>query len=182
MEDRKIIDLYFARDEMAIEESRLKYGRLLFSIANSILNSRHESEECENDTYYRAWSSIPPTLPASLSAYLSKITRNIAINRYRHNKRRRSAEMDIILDELSEVVPATEADPTEQIALRDALEDFVGGLDLTKRLIFLKRYFYMISIRDIALDMSLGVGTVKSHLSRTRIALHKHLTERGITV
>ena len=182
MEDKKIIDLYFASDEMAIEESRLKYGRLLLSIANSILNSRHESEECENDTYYRAWSSIPPTVPDSLSAYLSRIIRNLAINRYRRNKRQRSAEMDIILDELSEVIPEAQADPTEQIVLRDALEGFVRGLDLTKRLIFLKRYFYMMSVKDIALDMSVGVGTVKSHLYRTRISLQKYLTERGISI
>ena len=182
MEDKKITELYFARDERAIEETKLKYGRLIQSIAYRILGNRQDSEECENDTYFRAWKTIPPTRPTSLSAYLSKITRNIAINRYRRNKRGSESEMELILDELSEVVSKDDGEIIEQIGLRDALDSFVSQLDLTKRIIFIKRYFYMMSLKDIASDMEISVGTVKSHLSRMRVALKKHLLEGGIII
>ena len=90
--------------------------------------------------------------------------------------------MDLILDELSQVIPDTNGELAEEIDLKDALEGFVKGLDLTKRLIFLKRYFYMMSLSDIAADMQISVGTVKSSLSRMRIALRKYLDERGISI
>ncbi|MBQ8414793.1 MAG: RNA polymerase sigma factor [Clostridia bacterium] len=182
MEDKRIIELYFARDERAIEETKSKYGRLLLSIAYRILGNRQDSEECESDTYFRTWNSVPPTNPSSLSAYLSRITRNLAINRYHRNRRSRDGEMELILDELSEVITDDGGRIDEQIALQDALEGFVGGLDMTKRLIFLKRYYYMMSLRDIARDMEISVGTVKSHLSRMRNALRNYLTERGIVI
>lgn len=182
MDDNRIIELYFARDERAIEETKSKYGRLLLSIAYRILGNRFDSEECESDTYFRTWNSIPPTRPISLSAYLSRITRNIAINRYRRGKKRREGEMEIILDELSEVFSDVDGDPIAEIELRDAMNSFVMGLDLTKRHIFLKRYYYMMSLYDISGDMDMSIGTVKSHLSRMRAALKKHLTERGITI
>ena len=180
MEDKRIIELYFSRDESAIKETKSKYGKLLLSIAYNILGNRYESEECENDTYFRAWNSIPPTRPSSFSAYLSRITRNIAINRYHRNKR--STEMDLILDELSEVIPNASDDLADDISLREALGSFVDGLDVSKRMIFVKRYFYMMSVRDIASDMEISVGTVKSSLSRMRIVLKKQLAERGIYV
>lgn len=180
MDDNRIIELYFSRDESAIKETKSKYGRLLLSIAYSILGNRSDSEECESDTYFKAWGSMPPVRPNSLSAFLSRITRNLAINRYRRN--RRQGDMDLILDEIGEVIPDTQGDITDDIDLRDALESFVRGLDLTKRLIFLKRYFYMMSVKDIAMDMQISVGTVKSSLSRMRVALKKHLTERGISI
>ena len=180
MEDKRIIELYFDRDEAAIKETKSKYGKLLFSIAYRILGDRYDSEECENDTYLRAWNSIPPTRPNSFSAYLSRIIRNIAINRYHHNKR--AIEMNLILDELSEVIPDTSGDLAEDISLREALVSFVDGLDISKRMIFVKRYFYMMSVREISSDMEISAGTVKSSLSRMRIALKNHLTERGIVI
>ena len=87
MDDNKIIELYFARDERAIEETRTSYGRLIYSVAYNILDSAPDSEECENDTYLRTWDSIPPTRPSILSAYLSRISRNLALNRLRDEKR-----------------------------------------------------------------------------------------------
>ena len=90
--------------------------------------------------------------------------------------------MEIILDEISELITDTDGDPIGEIELRDAMNGFVSGLDLTKRHIFLKRYYYMMSLRDIAVDMGMSLGTVKSHLSRMRAALKKHLTERGIAI
>lgn len=180
MEDNRIIELYFARDERAIKETKEKYGGLIQRISYGILGNLHDSEECESDTYLKAWNSIPPTRPLSFSAYLCRIVRNLAITRYRYNKRHR--EVELIFDELSEVIPDIHTDPVDEIELKDALEDFVGGLDLTKRLIFLKRYFYVMSLSDIAADMQISIGTVKSCLSRMRIALKKHLDERGISI
>lgn len=180
MDDKRIIELYFSRDESAIEQTRAKYGRLLLSIAYGILGNRQDSEECESDTYFKAWQTIPPTRPTSLMAYLARITRNLAINRYRRNKR--GGEMGLILDELSEIIPDAASDIDDSLDLRDAIGSFVDRLDTTRRMIFLKRYFYMMSVRDIAYEMGLSVGTVKSHLSRMRITLKKQLTERGITI
>ena len=100
----------------------------------------------------------------------------------RDQRRRAPVKATLILDELAEIIPNDLGDPVEDIALRDAMRDFVGGLEVTKRRIFLQRYFYMRSVREIADDMDLGVGTVKSHLSRTRILLRDYLTERGINI
>ena len=182
MDDKRIIELFFARDERAIEETRASYGPLLRSVAMSILANRIDSEECESDTYFRAWNSIPPNSPKYLAAYLVKITRNLALNRMRDQRRRAPVKATLILDELAEIIPNDLGDPIEDIALRDAMRDFVGGLEVTKRRIFLQRYFYMRSVREIADDMDLSAGTVKSHLSRTRILLRDYLTERGINI
>ena len=182
MDDNKIIELFFARDEKAIEMIKEKYGRYLSSLAFKILGRGTEAEECENDTYYRAWKSIPPTRPISLFAYLTKITRNLAINKLRDEKRGRPIGMTVILDEISEIIPDSRSELCEEIDLRDAMRDFVGGLDVTRRNIFLKRYFYMESVREISLEMKISDGTIKSHLFRMRYDLRKYLTERGIEI
>ena len=181
MDDNKIIELFFARDERAIEETKTSYGRLLFSVARNILGNAGESEECENDTYLRAWGSIPPARPTSLSAYLTRITRNLALNRLR-SRHSGSIQAALILDEISEVIPEAEGDPTEEIELREAIKCFVEGLDSERRNIFLKRYYYMLSVNEIASEMGMRVGTVKSTLHRTRKSLLEHLTKRGIYV
>ena len=100
VDDKNIIDLYFARDEQAIAETQTKYGRLLLSVAMNILHSSPDSEECESDTYLRAWNAIPPTIPQILSAYLAKITRNLALNRLRDGRRRLEAEL--VYEEIAE--------------------------------------------------------------------------------
>lgn len=182
MDDSRIIELFFARDERAIEETRAKYGRLLLSVADNILGNTTESEECENDTYLRAWDSIPPTRPRHFSAYLCKIVRNLAINRLRLNKRHAPPEMTLIYEEIAEALPDGAADPAESMDLRDAINDFVRGLEPTKRKIFIQRYFYMLSVREISRELGISAGTVKSTLSRTRNLLRTYLTERGIFV
>ena len=141
MDDNKIIELYFARDERAIEETRTSYGRLIYSVAYNILDSAPDSEECENDTYLRTWESIPPTRPSILSAYLSRISRNLALNRLRDEKRRRPLGTELVIDELAEAIPDTAGDITDDIALRDALNGFLESLGKTNRQIFVKRYF-----------------------------------------
>ena len=182
MEDTRIIELYFARDERAIEETKAKYGRLLYSIANRILGDAGESEECENDTYLSAWNSIPPTKPTYFTAYLTRITRNFALKRLRGHRRNSPSEMNLILDEIAEIIPDRTGDITESIDLKDAMTDFVRSLDVTRRRVFIQRYFYTLSIKEIAIEQGLPVGTVKSILSRTRKKLYEHLTERGIEI
>lgn len=181
MDDNKIIELYFARDERAIEETKLKYGRLLLSIAGSILGDRLESEACESDTYVRAWDSIPPTRPVYFAAFLSKITRNIALNRLRDNMRHNPPEFNLIIAELGEFAGQGD-DVVDSIDLRDALNGFVSSLDPTRRNIFIQRYFYMLSLREIALEQGMSVGTVKSTLFRIRRMLCEYLCERGVEI
>lgn len=179
MDDKQIIELYFARDERAIEETRAKYGSLLMKIAHGILGDEGDCEECENDAYIRAWNSIPPERPERLSAFVARITRNLALNRARANKRRESYELRAIREELSSVGVGELCDDLE---LREALRTFVAGLDTAKRRVFVQRYFYMLSIHRIAAESGMSVGNVKSTLSRTRAKLYLYLTERGFTI
>lgn len=181
MDDRSIIELYFARDERAIDETRVSYGRLIYSVAMSILQSRPDSEECENDTYLRTWDSIPPNRPTYFSAYLTKITRNLAINTLR-DRGRHNVNVELIFDEIEEAVPDTEGDITEDIELRDALDAFLSSLPTTRRQIFVKRYFYMKSLKDIAREMSISKASVKVVLWRTRKELRDYLESRGIVI
>ena len=182
MEDSNIIALYFSRDERAIEETKEAYGRLIYSVAYNVLKLEPDSEECENDTYLRAWESIPPTKPSYFSAFLSKISRNLAINRLRDNGRRKPLGAEVILDEIEDILPDTTGDITDEIALRDALNDFLGSLPATKRQIFMKRYFFMREIREIARELGIGVSSVKVSLMRLRSELREFLESRGIVI
>lgn len=182
MDDKIIIELFFARDEYAISLTKEKYGGYLTSLSFGILGDRQDAAECENETYLCAWNSIPPTNPRSLSAYLSKIIRNLSLNRLRSDRHRIPLKMTVILDELSEVIPDNREDIADTIDLRDAMKGFVEGLDPIRRKIFLKRYFYIMSVNEIADDMGMRTGTVKSTLHRTREELRKYLTERGIEI
>ena len=181
MDDSKIIEMYFARDEQAIEETKLKYGRLLISVARKILGSEDDSRQCESDTYLKTWNSIPPLRPRHFSAFLTKIARNTALTHLRDMKRHGPPELTLIAGELEEVVSDGD-ELVDGVALREALSDFVMGLDTTRRRAFVQRYFYMMSHREIAFDLGLTVGTVRVMLFRTREALRNYLIERGIEV
>ena len=182
MDDKKIIELYFDRDERAIEETKISYGRLIYSVAYDILESKPDSEECENDTYLRTWESIPPTRPNYFSAFLSKISRNLALNRLRDENRRRPLGLELVYDEIGEAIPDTRGELTDEIELRDAINDFLKSLDKTKRQIFVKRYFYMREVKTIAREMGMTVGSVKVILHRVRSKLRSFLENRGIVI
>ena len=182
MDDSRIIELYFARDERAIEETKASYGRLIYSVALAILDSRSDSEECENDTYIRTWESIPPTRPTYFSAFLSKVARNLALNRLRRESSRAPLGTELIYEEMAEVLPDSVGDITEDIELRDAINDFLSSLNKTKRQIFMKRYFYMRDIRTIAREMGVTVSGVKVTLHRVRNELRDFLESRGIVI
>ena len=186
MEDNRIVDLYFERSEQAITETELKYGRYCHKIAYNVLYSNPDAEECVNDTYMKAWSTIPPTRPSRLSAFLGKITRNIAINRYLHDRaEKRSAPVELALDELSEVIAdgmTGEAQITDGISLRDALNDFLAASADKPRKMFVKRYWYMLSVRDIAEEMGFSESYVKVTLYRMRQRLKERLEKEGIEI
>lgn len=183
MEDNEILDLYWARSENAISETENKYGRYCHYIAFNILHSYEDSEECVNDTCLKAWEVIPPQRPNRLSTFLGKITRNLALDRYKYNNRgkRGGSQLPLALDELATCVSSS--DQTEAIidemVLTDCLNRFLAALPAEKRKLFLRRYWHFSSIKDIAADFSISEGKVKMSLLRTRNELKQFLEKEG---
>lgn len=186
MEDLKIIELFWERSEDAIAETQRKYQRYCHSIAYAILASDEDAEECVNDTYVRAWDSIPPNRPNRLEVFLGKITRHLAFDRYRKSttKRRSHSAVSTALDELEECIPALAypTDMADEIALRDALNSFLCSLPEESMNIFTRRYWYTYSIADIAKEYGIGESKVKIRLHRMRIELKKYLEKEGIVI
>lgn len=186
MTDQQIIDLYFARDERAITETANAHGAYCFGIAMGILKSHLDSEECVNDTWLRAWNTIPPKRPEILRTYLAHIIRNLAISRYRreHTDKRTHAP-DSPLHELAECLPDPEGSPAEAASmaeLRQALNAFVAGLEETDRKLFVGRYFHSYTPRRLAEAYGMKENAVNQRLFRIRERLRKHLEERGYSV
>lgn len=186
MEDERIIDLYWARQENAIVETDKKYGNYCRSIALHILKSMEDSEECVNDTWMKAWDSMPPKRPDFLSAFLGKITRNISISRYRmnHARKRGSGEVDLLLMELEECLPSAKS-VEEEIEGKEtaaAIDRFLYGIDEESRNIFIRRYFFVDSIKEITKRFGISESKVKSQLFRTRNKLRDHLEKEGIVL
>lgn len=184
MDDREIVALYWERSENAIVETQRKYGGFCRSIAYNILNSEQDAEECVNDTWRGAWDSIPPKRPEKLASYLGKITRNIALNRYTHNRaKKRSGGMELIFDEVKEFIPDREnGNITEQIHLKTAINSFVDSLPKETRAVFVRRYWYMSDVSEIALDYGLAEGNVRTILMRTRKKFKEYLENEGIDI
>lgn len=183
MEDKEIVDLYWARSETAISETKTKYEPYLMTIARNVLDSISDSEESVSDTYLRAWNAMPSDRPMHLASYLGKITRNISIDRYRqaHALKRGSGEYDSSLDELQECLAAEESVEHTLAAkeLGQKISAFLNTRDYTKRVLFVSRYFYMDSIADIAEKANMKEVTVRSILSRERAALKNYLEKEG---
>ncbi len=186
MEDRQIVDLYWARSEKAISETAGKYGRYCYSIAYNILNNNEDSEECVNDTYMSAWNAMPDQRPNRLSAFLGRITRNLSLKRLekRSAEKRGAGQVPLALDELQECVPA--ADSTDQIiddiALADILNRFLASLSPEKRIIFMRRYWYFSPITEIATVFSISESKVKTSLFRSRNKLKLLLEKEGVAL
>jgi RNA polymerase sigma-70 factor (ECF subfamily) len=183
MDDRQIVDLYWARAESAVEESSKKYGKYCYRISYDILHSHEDAEECVNDTYLRAWNAMPPHRPVRLATFLGKITRNLSIDRALYNRaKKRCAEVELALDELAECI--TEDDrtlsPSETLALRDAINGFLATLPERTRALFLRRYWHLHPTRQLAHDFGMTEGSVKALLHRTRAKLKKHLEKEEI--
>lgn len=181
MDDHKIVSLYFERNETAIAESEKKYGRYLHSVAYGILFNHEDARECTNDTYLSAWNAIPPQKPTVLRAFLAKITRNLAINRYHHeNAEKRRGEVYDIVEEFWQCVPDPTAAVEDQVALKIAIDSFLASLPQKTRSVFLQRYWYMGSIKDIAQRNHLSESNIKVLLMRTRDQFREHLESQGV--
>lgn len=184
MEDKKIVDLYWERSEAAISETQKRYGRYCHYIAYNILFSHEDAEECVNDTYIKAWKAMPPHRPERLSTFLGKITRNTALDRYLREtaKKRTDGRTEIVLDELAQCVPDAKASRcmADELALREAINGFLKSLPAQKRIIFMRRYWYLSSIREIAEDYGLKESNVKVTLLRTRNRFKAYLEKEGI--
>ncbi len=183
MDDQTIIELYFRRDENAIHRTEEKYSRYLTKIADNILNDREDSRECVNDTYFRAWNTIPPHFPKRLGYYLGKITRELSIDRLRKKtgKRRGGTQYTLSLEELEECVPATEnpAREAETKLLTQSIDEFLNGCKEETRNVFLWRYYFCDSIKEIALRLGASESKIKSLLFRTRAELRAYLEKEG---
>ena len=183
MKDDEIVALYLKRDETAIRETERKYGRYLSRIAYNVLSDWEDSKECVNDTYLRAWDSIPPHRPECLSAYLRKITRqgSIDIFRKRNSEKRRMSEYAVSLSELEECLSA--GNTTEQEVdlnlLSQAINAFLRTLSDEARDVFIGRYYFADSIREIARYCRMSESKVKSMLFRTRAGLKSYLEKEG---
>lgn len=186
MDDREIIDLYWERSEKALTATIEKYGNYCRSIAYNILHNYEDVEECINDTCLRAWDAMPPERPDCLSAYLGKITRNLALNRvkYYEAKRRGWSQTEKALEELMECIPTTmdvEQQFSETLVIK-ALEDFLMEQPKEQRNIFVRRYWYMMPIKEIAEAYGISESKAMSLLYRMRKKLKKYLEKEGITL
>ena len=183
MEDIHIIKLYWQRDESAIKESQTKYGSYCITIANNILHSSQDTEECVNDTWFRAWNTMPPEKPRRLSVFLGKITRNLAIDKYRRDKSQKygKGQIALCLDELGECIG--ENNPIEdRIALKELLNLFLSELPDKNRDIFLMRYWYVMPISEIAKRYNTSDAAIKKILQRIREKLKAYLEKEGVGV
>lgn len=180
MEDSRIIELYFERNEDAIKESDSKYGRLCNSIAYNILSSKEDAEECVNDTWLRSWNSIPPQKPVYLRSFFIRIVRNLAIDRYRKNSKSIVCEQ---IDELHHITSDNSFDDcTDVEELGKKLTLFLAGISGRDRNIFIARYYYVYSTEDIAKAYCVSANHIRSILSRTRQKLKKYLESEGYTL
>ena len=183
MEDGKIIQLYWDRDQSAIEESNKKYGKYCFAVANRILCSREDSDECVNDTWHNAWRAIPPERPVKLLAFFSRITRNLALDRYGyHDAKKRNIRLEAAMDEYWQCIPNGEMPLDDQTVLKDIINRFLESLDQQTRIIFLQRYWYVCTAREIARNVGLSESNVNVILHRTRNRLKLFLQKEGISV
>lgn len=183
MEDSRILDLYWQRDEQAIRETKDAYGGYCFSVANAVLENAWDAEEVVSDTWIQAWNSIPPNRPAHLKQYLAKIARNLALNAYlaQNAQKRKGDQVSLALEELGECIPSGETAEghLEERELKDTISRFLRTQPLREQGIFLRRYFYLEPVEEIAQRYGLKEANVFQILSRTRRKLKAYLTKEG---
>ena len=184
VDDKRIIELYFARSEDAITETDKKYGAYCLGIARSILNSKEDAEECVNDAFLGVWNSIPPTVPRIFSAFIGRIVRNIALNRLAASSAsKRSRVAEVVYEEAEELIPDTKGeDVSAEMHLRDAVNGFLAALPRRTRIVFMRRYWYFCSVAEIADGMGMTEANVKVLLLRTRKKFKAYLEKEGITL
>ena len=183
MDDKEIIALFLARDEGAIQAAQRQYGGYCAAIANGILDDRGAAEECVNDTWLKCWQSIPPQHPRSLKGFAGRIVRNLALSALRAEKaqKRGGGQTALALDELSEVVSGGETPEgaMDRQALRAALDGFLAGLPERSRSLFLRRYWYLDSVEQLAKRFGMSKTQATTTLHRLRQKLRAHLEQEG---
>lgn len=179
MDDKQIIELFFSRNEQAIAETQSKYGKLCAKIAGGILTRQEDAEEAVSSSYMKLWNAIPPKRPASLCGYLCAIVRNTALNLYDALRRRSCEEL---YGELADVIPDSVSfeDQSSGRELAEYLNKFLRGCNKKSRDIFTGRYYFNMSVKDIAQGMGMTETAVKTRLSRTRAQLREFLSENGL--
>ncbi len=184
IDDLRIIELYFERDEQAIKETDAKYGKLCRSIAYNILNNHEDAEECVNDTYVGVWNAIPPTRPNNLIAFVCKITRNLSLKRLEFVKRKkRSADVLLSLDELASVLPDGRYAPdVNDEDVGKLISKFLRTQKEEVRNVFIRKYYFFDSIGDIAERFGFTESKVKNMLFYTRKKLRDYLIKEGVEI
>lgn len=182
MEDNKIIELYFSRDEDAVTQTKESYGRQLYALALRILQSKEDAEECENDTYMKAWNSIPPQRPKHLFAYLAKICRNTALNMAeKANTEKRNAVIVELTKELSECLPDnSNLEKTSEKEIGEIINEFLSTVSSDNQIVFIRRYFLSETVSDISKALCVSESKVKSSLFRTRNRLRDYLSKEKL--
>ena len=186
MHDSEIVDLFWERSENAVAAASAKYGKYCFSIAWHILGNAEDAEESVNDTYLAAWNAIPPHRPSVLSTFLGKITRRISIDRWRNRTagKRSGGQMDLALDELSDCIPTfnNAEQAVESLVLAQTLNRFLSSLEAEARKIFVQRYWYLLSVKEIAEGLDVSESKVKMSLMRSRMRLRQLLEEEEVSL
>ncbi len=184
MEDRQIVDLYWQRSDRAIAESVQKFGGYCYTIAYHICANAEDADECVNDTWFRAWNLMPDKRPSILSVFLGRITRSLALDRYRArtSQKRGGGETALALDELYDCVPssASAEKAFEARQLAEAIGAFVAALPETERKVFVARYWFLAPIAAISERTGFTPGKIKSMLHRTRGKLRAYLEEEDL--
>jgi len=183
MEDIKIIELFNLRDEQAISETDIKYGRSCRRMARDILSDREEAEECVDDTYLALWNAIPPQYPRNYPAYVFRILRNLGLNRLRqcHAQKRGGGELPLALHELEAVLSSTNT-PERAYEAKELVREinrFLAALSPDERAIFLSRYWLLLPTGEIAKRLGFSPSKVRTTLHRSRKRLHQHLSMEG---
>jgi RNA polymerase sigma-70 factor (ECF subfamily) len=180
MNDQEIIALYFARDEQAIRETDVRYGKTCMQVSMNILRSRPDAEECVNDTYLKTWDSIPPARPASLCAFVCRIVRNLSLNRLKElTAAKRSRELTVSFEELEDCIPMPDG---ESPVLAEELAAFLKTEGEVDRVLFVGRYWFACSVEELARRTGLTKRAVHMRIFRTRERLRAYLVERGYSV
>ena len=183
MTDKEIIALYFKRSENAIEQTDVKYGKLCHSISINILNDTRDSEECVNDTYLTLWNKIPPKEPNPFKAYICRIIKNLSLKKYEFNHaKKRNSEYEASLDELEECIPSgfdTEKNYENQL-ITEAINQWLESLPKEERVLFVKRYYYGASVKDLAMEFGYRENQMAQKMMKLRKKLRVFLIREGV--
>lgn len=184
MEDSKIIDLFFERNQSGISEMTLKYGKLLFRTSDNILHCKEDARECVNDTYLAAWNAIPPSKPNPLTAFLCRIVRNLSLKKLREKTAAKRNAVTMPLDELADTLGIDESfeKRIDSKALGEAFDRFLDSIDKESRVIFVRRYWFCDEIAEISSQTGIAESNVYQKLSRTRKKLKTFLEKEGFAI